>query len=139
MCPGGASGSTPWSIEDADPDLVERVQAAEEAIYHDSDDPLVNWDVANLESALRAGGLEPQQVHVERHEEQRQLTADHLGRWFEVEQGRAARPSYAARLQAGGVTSAELQDVTVPWSSAIVYVVAAPAERPDGERDDAKS
>jgi len=136
--------------EDADPDLVERVQAAEEAIYHDSDDPLVNWDVANLESALRAGGLEPQQVHVERHEGQRQLTADHLGRWFEVEQGRAARPSYAARLQAGGVTSAELQevaaryrsqlqDVTVPWSSAIVYVVAAPAERPDGERDDAKS
>lgn len=134
----------------AGPDLVQRVQAAEEAIYHDPDDPLVNWDVGDLESALRAGGLEPQQVYVERHEEQRQLTAGHLARWFEGEAGSAARPSYGARLRAGGVTEAELQEiaaryrsqlqgVTVSWASAIVYVVATPLARPAGEQDDAEA
>ncbi len=136
--------------ENADPDLVERVQAAEDAIYHDPDDPLVNWDVADLESALHAGGLAPQQVHVERYDEQRQLTADHLARWFEDEQSRAARPSYAARLRAGGLTGAELQTVaaryrsqlqgaTVSWSSVIVYVVAAPAARAIEESDGVES
>jgi putative ATPase len=130
----------------AEPDLVARVQSAEEAIYHDPDDPLVNWDVADLESALRTGGLEPQQVHVERHDEQRQLTADHLARWFGEQPTQASRPSYGARLHSAGLTDAELEEVaaryrsqlqsrTVSWASAVVYVVAGPA-RSAGESDD---
>jgi putative ATPase len=117
--------------------LERRVREAEESIYHDGSDPLVNWDVADLEEALRTGGLEPEQVHVERHEEERMVTAEHLARWFEADLVDESRPSYGARLQAAGITGEELgevvaryrsqlQGVSVPWESATVYVVAVP-------------
>ncbi|MDT8306065.1 MAG: AAA family ATPase [Anaerolineae bacterium] len=124
--------------EGTDPGLLQRLRAAEEAIFHDAEDPLVNWDVAEVEAALRAGGLEPEQVRVERHEEQRTLTAEHLARWFETETVDGARPSYAARLEAGGITGPELQEVatrfrrqlqgvSVAWESSTAYVIATPA------------
>ncbi len=118
-------------------DLVRRVQEAEEAIFHDDSDPLVNWDVADLEEALQAAGLQPEQVHVERRAEERTLTADHLARWFDADTVDDGRPSYAARLKAAGISSEELnsissryrrqlQGVAVAWESATVYVSAEP-------------
>jgi hypothetical protein len=76
-------------------------------------------------------------VHVERHEEERMVTAEHLARWFETDLVDESRPSYSARLQAAGIAGEELaavvtryrsqlQGVTVPWESAAVYVVAVP-------------
>jgi putative ATPase len=123
--------------EDEADDLVQRVRAAEETIFHDESDPLVNWDVADLQSALQAGGLEPEQVYVERHDEARTLTADHLARWFAADTIDDGRPSYAARLQAAGISGEaldsinsryrrQLQGATVSWESVTVYVVAGP-------------
>jgi putative ATPase len=40
-----------------DPDLLRRWQAAEETIYADASDPLVNWDMEELLAALQAAGL----------------------------------------------------------------------------------
>ena len=95
----------------------------------------MNWDVADLETALQAGGFEPEQVHVERHDEGRTLTAEHLARWFDADTVDDGRPSYAARLQAAGLGGEalegvssryrrQLQGATVTWESATVYVVA---------------
>ena len=94
--------------------------------------------MADLQAALRAGGLEPQQVHVERSVDERTVTAEHLARWFEADTVDDTRPSYSARLQAGGITDKELQAIAahyrqqlqgtaVAWESATAYVVAVPA------------
>jgi putative ATPase len=120
--------------------LAKKVKAAEEAIYHDPADPLVNWDESDLEAALRESDFAQVQVVVERQVEQRRLTADHLERWFGSE---AASPgegegrlTYGQRLAAGGVTVAELAQVKqlyerqlmqqqVEWRGLVAFMVAA--------------
>jgi putative ATPase len=115
-------------------DLAARLQAAEEAIYHNASDALVNWDLAELEAALRAAGFPPQgRLAYATQEEERHITAAHLERWFAVSTG-SGRPSYASHLRAQ-LTPAELQRVQacfvrqllnqiVPWRTTVVYVVA---------------
>src|SRR5262249_10048631 len=118
-------------------DLGTRLQAAEDAIYHAPDDPLVNWDLPDLEAALHAAGL---LLHTalagETQEEERHLAAAHLARWFTVSAG-SGRPTYASRLRAC-LSAAELQrveacfrrqllDQIVPWRTTLVYVVASPS------------
>jgi putative ATPase len=116
-------------------DLGVRLQAVENAIYHAPDDPLVNWDLPDLEAALHAAGLT---LHTalayETHEEERQITAAHLARWFTVSAG-PGRATYASRLRAC-LSAAELQrveacfrrqllDQMVSWRTTLVYVVAS--------------
>src|SRR5262249_41956698 len=116
-------------------DLEARLQAAEEAIYHAPDDPLVNWDLPDLEAALHAAGL---RLHTaltyEIQAEERHLTAAHLARWFTVSAG-SGRPTYASRLRAS-LSAAELQrveacfrrqllDQIVPWRTTLVYITAS--------------
>ena len=55
--------------------LREKVVAAEEAIYADAADPLVNWDADDLRAALEAAGLSDVRVHVETQPEERLLSA----------------------------------------------------------------
>jgi len=115
--------------------LGARLQAAEEAIYHTPDDPLVDWDLPDLEAALHAAGL---LLHTalayETHTEERRLTTAHLSRWFTVSAG-PGRPTYASRLL-DCLSAAELQrveacfrrqllDQLVPWRTTLVYVVAS--------------
>jgi putative ATPase len=119
--------------------LAEKVRAAEEAIYHDAADPLVNWDESDLEAALRESGFAQVQVVVERQVEQRRITAGHLERWFGSGATSAgegeSRLSYGQRLQAGGVTGKEIEKVRqvyerrlleplVDWHSRVAFVVA---------------
>src|SRR5262245_42748747 len=116
-------------------DLGVRLQAAEDAIYHAPDDPLVNWDLPDLEAALHAAGL---RVHTalayETQDEERYLTAAHLARWFTVSAG-PGRPTYVSRLSTC-LSAAELQrveacfrrqllDRIVPWRTTLVYVGAS--------------
>jgi putative ATPase len=118
-----------WSGHEA---LREKVAAAEEAIYHDPVDPLVNWDEGDVETAVREAGLAVVRVVVERPLGQQQITPAHLQRWF-GEKGE--RLSYKERLLAGGLTKREvgvveqlygrqlLQQV-VGWKTAVGLVVA---------------
>jgi putative ATPase len=116
-------------------DLEARLRAGEEALYHAPDDPLVNWDLPDLEAALPAAGLV---LHTtlayETQAEERRITAAHLTRWFAVAADHE-RPTYASRLRAY-LSAAELQrveacfrrqllDQIVPWRTTLVYVVAA--------------
>jgi putative ATPase len=117
------------------PELAARLRAAEEAMYHTPDDPLVHWDLPELEAAVLATGFA---LHAPlRHEIQeaeRHITAAHLTHWFTVSaDGR--RRSYARHLLTH-LSAPELQQVercfrrqllgqTVHWHTAVVYLTGS--------------
>jgi putative ATPase len=113
--------------------LHKKVAAAEETIYAQMDDPLVNWDETDLQAALEAASLSVQ-IQVERQVENRRITADHLDRWFpKAETGE--RPSYAQHLREAGLKPTEYEQVvqlyqrqllnqTVAWHSTFALVMA---------------
>ncbi len=120
-----------------DAKLRDKAAAAEEAIYSDATDPMVNWDEGDLAAALEAAGLAGIRVTAEEQTEERLITAAHLDRWFSAG-APDGRPSYRGRLLAGGLTEAEvtkveklfrsqLSEQAVSWSSRLVYIRA---ERP---------
>ena len=119
-----------WTGQEA---LRAKVVAAEEAIYHDPADPLVNWDEKGVETAVTEAGLAAR-LTVERQTEQRRITAEQLERWFGAGGG---RPSYGERLAAGGLTGEEVERVAalyrrelgekvVEWNGRLLYLLAAP-------------
>ncbi|MCB9418984.1 MAG: AAA family ATPase [Ardenticatenaceae bacterium] len=123
-------------VEWPDGSLRQKAAAAEEAIYHDESDPLVNWNENDLAAALQSAGLDVQMT-VETQTEQRRITADHLARWFPNDETYQAKVSYAQRLLEGGLSDGELeqvnnlygrrlQDQIVTWHNSTAYVLAAP-------------
>ena len=117
-----------WAGHEA---LREKVVAAEEAIYHDPADPLVNWAEGDLETAVRDAGLTVRLV-VERQAEQRQIGPNQLARWFGAG---SDRPSYGERLAEAGLSAAEVGEVerlyrrqlegkVVGWETAVAFVLA---------------
>lgn len=116
-------------------DLRARLTAAEEAIYSDPADALVNWDVDSLVSAARAAGLERVAVEPEVHTDHRRITAGQLSRWFPPDDAPAgARPAYAHRLavhlspaeieQVRALFERQLRNREVDWHSTVVYLTA---------------
>jgi putative ATPase len=116
-----------------DAKLRDKIIAAEEAIYADPADPMVNWGADELAAALEAAGFTDVRVMVEEQVEERLITAAHLDRWFGT--GVDGRPSYRERLLAGGVTEAEadkveklfrnqLLDQAASWSSRLAFIRA---------------
>ena len=112
--------------------LRDKVIAAEEAIYTDLADPMVNWDETDLAAALEAAGLNDIRLSAEEPTEERLITTDHLDRWFGSGEG---RPSYQQRLAGGGLTDKEVEkverlfrgqliDQAVGWSARLVIVRA---------------
>ncbi len=122
-------------LTELDSALVARLRAAEEMMYQTPTDPLVNWDVPDLEAALVAVGLTLiSALQYDTQVEERRITAAHLERWFSVSAERE-RPSYASRLLTQ-LTAAEMQQVEacmrrqlldhiVPWQTRLVYITAA--------------
>jgi putative ATPase len=115
-------------------DLTTRLQATEALLYETPSDPLVNWDVADLETALIAAGFTLISAsQCDTQVEERRITAAHLERWFGVS-AEHARPSYAGHLLTQ-LTAAELQRVEVcmrrqllegivSWQTRLVYLTA---------------
>lgn len=111
-------------------DLAQRVRAAEEAIYADVADPLVNWDAADLAAAFEAAGCTVQRVS-EREVTDLQVSAGVLERWFAPASG--DRPSYGDRLavqldaaevaQVRTLFERQLLNQVVQWSGNIGYFV----------------
>ena len=106
-----------WAGHEA---LREKVVAAEETIYHDETDPLVNWDERDVEAVVREAGLSSMQVVVERPLAQRQITAAHIQRWFG---DKGERLSYKERLLAGGMTTRDMVLVEQLYSRQLVNQV----------------
>jgi putative ATPase len=112
-----------------DRDLFSQLVEAEEAIYTDPHDPLVNWDVADLEGSGTASGLRVQ-VQLAVNCGELQVTPQVIGRWFGS--GEGGKPSYAARLAAHGLTAEQVARIrecftrlrSVPWESTVAFVEA---------------
>jgi putative ATPase len=113
-------------------DLGRRVVEAEEAIYADAGDPLVNWGMADLGSALEAAGLVEVAILEEVEGVEMLVSPATLERWFATDAGRE-RPSYAQHLLRQ-LTPGELAEVealfqrqlagqTIAWHTRIAFVV----------------
>ncbi len=113
--------------------LVHQIVAAEEAIYQQLDDPLVNWDENTMQRAFAPAGLVTQ-VSVERERSEMQVTPALLARWF-TPAGRGERPSYSDRLRQRLEASAcaavealyrqQLTQRAVSWETTTVYLAAS--------------
>ena len=114
-----------------DEGLVERIRAAEEAIYVDATDPLVNWDMPDLVALFADAGFA---VESSLADETRtvQVTESVLQRWFAQEP--RARLSYAQRLGAelsqdeveavAQLFRQRLLNQAVRWHSSTVYLIS---------------
>jgi putative ATPase len=111
--------------------------AAEEAIYTDKLDPMVNWDTDELRVAFFSVGLGVE-VDEERSHTQMRITPALIDRWFATTSA-TNRPSYAAHL-AKNLHEEEIRAVkelftrsllhqTVNWESAVAFVRAELSQR----------
>jgi len=109
--------------------VAARVVEAEEAIYQQADDPLVNWTEAELVALFQAAGV-PVTAVLETDHSQVQMTATVLQRWFAPAPGE--RPSYGQRLdtylrsaeinQLRSLFERQLLNQTVPWAGKVLYL-----------------
>ncbi len=112
-------------------DLRRRLIEAEEAIYADGDDPLVNWDAADLRRLLESAGFEKISIQEEAQEAEMLVSPATLERWFALDAA-GERLSYARHLLRR-LTADELAEVAalfrrqltgqaVAWRTRIVFV-----------------
>jgi putative ATPase len=123
-------------VEWPDEKLRRQVADAEETIYSDETDPLVNWDESDLQATFGQAGWQQVRLHPETQTEQRRLTADSLARWFGETDDYAARLNYGQRLAQAGLTPKQIEQVAtlyrqqlagqvVAWQTRLVYLVAS--------------
>jgi putative ATPase len=135
-------------LTELDSALVARLRAAEETMYQTPTDPLVNWDVPDLEAALVAVGFTlVSALQCDTQVEERCITAAHLERWL-TESIDRQRPSYASRLltqltaaelqQVAGCMRRQLLDHIVPWQTRLVYITAVSSPPPLATRSTVK-
>ena len=115
-------------------EVTARLIEAEEAIYNDIADPMVNWDIEDLVIWAEQAGLAIEQQS-EADPSQMQISAAVLQRWF----GPAAsdRPSYGQRLATHlskkeitlvqKLFERQLLNQTVTWTGRVVYLRGTPA------------
>ena len=85
--------------------LPPAIADAEERIYHNAADPIVNWDIAELEEEFKAVGLRDITAQVLPQKRNIILSGALLSRWFNPEDAK----SYARRLLDAGLRQEELQ------------------------------
>ena len=112
-------------------DLRERVVGAEEQIYAEAQDPLVNWEMTDLVDALKRAGYREVAVLDEVQEAEMLISPATVERWFEMDPEQD-RPSYAQHLLRQ-ITANELVEVAalfqrqlagqaVAWRTCIAFV-----------------
>ena len=112
-------------------ELATRVQEAEEQIYADARNPVINWDAHDLGQVFESAGLGSVTVDIQEHTTEMLISAATLERWFSQEAS-LPRPSYAQHLSQHldndelGVLKAlferKLVGQTVPWKTREVFV-----------------
>ncbi|HEY9862486.1 MAG TPA: AAA family ATPase [Candidatus Obscuribacterales bacterium] len=115
-----------------EPDLYQRLIMAEEAIYTESSDPRMNWDSTDLPLVFEQAGCRAQ-VETAKTKAEMYISAALIERWFAIAPD---TPTYAHHLS-HYLSKAEidwvralfqrcLQDQSVPWESAIAFILATP-------------
>ena len=113
--------------------LAAKVRDAEEAIYADPNDPLVNWSEDDLRAAFLAANLTEVTVEGVETVAEARLSPAQLDRWFSPAAA-GERPSYVQRLASllkpdeiaavEALYRRKLTGAAVPWRSVTAYVVA---------------
>jgi putative ATPase len=131
-------------------ELARRVVQAEENIYTDADDPLVNWEVADLRRLVAQAGFRDVAIEEEEQQTEVLIGAATLGRWFVVDTGPEpghglTRPSYAQHLlrritaeelaQVQALFQRQLAGQTLPWRTRLAYVLAHVRTAPESQAD----
>jgi len=129
-----------WKLVDLselDEALRQRLAAAEEAIYANPDDPMVNWDAADLAAVFQAAGLQQVQVGVEPYVMRQRISAGQLAGWFAPGEVAPGRPSFAEHLRKQlSVTEVDrvrvlfegqLRDRWVEWTTHTAFLTARAA------------
>jgi putative ATPase len=123
-------------LSSLDGSLQQRLISAEEAIYANPDDPMVNWDVDNLAAAFQAAGLADVRVEMETRATQQRVNATLLARWFASDEAVSSggRPAYAQHLrrhlsapeveQVRALFERQLSDQVVEWTTCTVFLMA---------------
>ena len=116
-----------------DAKLYERLAVAEEEIYANSADPMVNWDVEDLRSVLTAAGVKVT-IGVEHYPTQLYVSPDLLNRWFSANATDPKRPAYveylSCYLSAPEISliraffERSLLNRTVDWSTTVAFLKA---------------
>ena len=123
--------------EGLDEKLVKKWIVAEEAIYEDSHDPMVNWTRDDLAHAFDQAGLFIKHFHSEQTAIEILVTNTVLARWFPEVNGdsrKPVRPSYRERLadllspdevdQIQRHITLKLAGKQIRWTSESIYLVA---------------
>jgi hypothetical protein len=96
--------------------LAERIITAEESIYTQPDDPMVNWDVADLQAILAGVGFTQTEVAAETVVVQLRVGSGQIDRWF-GEAAAGERLTYGQRLLLAGIEPVELEKLKEIFSS----------------------
>ena len=121
-------------LADLSPGLTAKLEAAEEAIYCNADDPMVNWDAAEAVTWATAAGFEKVTAEPQPQTRPQWFSQAQVERWFAMETG--DRPGYAQLLEHHGLSPAEIQEVrrrylrdlagkTVTWRSQVLLLKAS--------------
>jgi putative ATPase len=127
-------------------ELAARVQAAEETIYANPTDAMLNWDNPDLRIIFEAAGLANVEITVETLTSELAIGTEQLERWFALTAGPGRRPTFAQHLlgavpetstvrEVVWLNQAELAELrrlferqllgqVVPWPSTIAYLLA---------------
>ena len=124
--------------EGLDDKLLKKWISAEEAIYEDPEDPMVNWTPDDLVGVFDQAGFLIKYLHSEQTAIEILVTDTVLTRWFPEVNGAPkmpARPSYRERLsvllspdevdQIRRHITLKLAGKQLPWTSESIYLVAA--------------
>lgn len=113
------------------PSTVEALVTAEESIYQQADDPMTNWDTADLEAAFEQAGWGQVRLIEDTQLAELRIDARQITRWFTVAEN-DQRPSYLQYLQKQ-LAEAEVAEVkalferqlanqVVQWQTKLVFV-----------------
>lgn len=115
--------------------LFQKVKAAEEAIYADQSDMLVNWNGETLKSGLEQAGFgRVDMTHVV-DKQTRHIGRNHLQRWFDQGEAKNGRLSYQQRLVDFGLNEndvtavaklyrQQLQEKPATWHTTTAILIA---------------
>ncbi len=116
-----------------DPQLWQKIKTAEEAIYQNPDDSLVNWDGLSLKKDLTSSGL-PVQIEEQQHCSSILINSQAIQRWFSPAQA-DQRPTYRLHLEKflsskevetlKDIFNKHLCNQTVTWTSVGAYILVA--------------
>jgi hypothetical protein len=111
--------------------VAARLIAAEESIYEDADDVMVNWSDRDLATAFAGAGLDTA-IAVETEATELRVTRAVIDRWFGSRS--SGRPSYGQRVaatlsedevaQVESLFRRQLGDQTITWHTQTAYVNA---------------